>query len=98
MPICQRYIPSSVFKQIAGGTLDYVNEMRAMSVIFINVQGVDVSTESGSVVADKLMKGCQECTYGHEGTLNKFLVDDKGVLILLAFGLPPLVHKDDPIR
>lgn len=96
--ICRRYIPSAVFKQIAGGTLTYVNEMRNLSVIFINVQGVDVSTETGSVKADKLMKGVQKCCNAHEGTLNKFLVDDKGMLFLLCFGLPPLVHKDDAIR
>lgn len=30
--------------------------------------------------------------------LNKFLVDDKGLLLLLVFGLPPLVHTDDPLR
>lgn len=96
--ICRRYIASAVFKQISGGTLQYVNEMRNLSVIFINVQGVDVSTASGSVKADALMKGVQRCCNGHEGTLNKFLVDDKGMLFLLCFGLPPLVHKDDAVR
>jgi len=30
--------------------------------------------------------------------LNKFLIDDKGMLFLLVFGLPPLVHTDDPTR
>ena len=33
-----------------------------------------------------------------EGTLNKFLIDDKGMLFLLAYGLPPLVHTDDATR
>ncbi|CAD7944931.1 unnamed protein product [Amoebophrya sp. A120] len=98
LDLCRRYIPSAVFKQIAGGTLQYVNEMRNMSVIFINVQGIDVATEDGSQQADLLMKGVQRCCNAHEGTLNKFLVDDKGMLFLLCFGLPPLVHKDDAIR
>eukprot|EP00392_Amoebophrya_sp_AT5.2_P017887 g18309.t1 len=98
LDICRRYIPSAVFKQIAGGTLQYVNEMRNMSVIFINVQGVDVSTKQGSLTADTLMKGVQRCCNAHEGTLNKFLVDDKGMLFLLCFGLPPLVHTDDAYR
>merc|ERR1719379_2349093 len=26
------------------------------------------------------------------------LIDDKGMLFLLVFGLPPLVHTDDPTR
>ena len=66
----------------------------------------------------------QKICYAHEGTLNKFLIDDKGMLepqllsgqghqlqnglltrlvgfarlFLLVFGLPPLVHPDDPSR
>merc|ERR1719409_1592300 len=72
--------------------------MRTCSVVFLQVQGVDVSTDDGSEVAQQLMTGVQKCCYGHEGTLNKFLVDDKGLLFLLAFGLPPMVHMDDPTR
>eukprot|EP00746_Dinoflagellata_sp_MGD_P004497 gnl/MRDRNA2_/MRDRNA2_108697_c0_seq1.p1 gnl/MRDRNA2_/MRDRNA2_108697_c0~~gnl/MRDRNA2_/MRDRNA2_108697_c0_seq1.p1 ORF type:complete len:1012 (+),score=188.37 gnl/MRDRNA2_/MRDRNA2_108697_c0_seq1:97-3132(+) len=96
--VLRRYIPSAVFKQIEGGTLTYVNEMRNISVIFIQCAGVDVSTDNGSKVAQKLMTGVQKCCYSHEGTLNKFLVDDKGLLFLLVFGLPPMVHMDDPLR
>ncbi|KAL8452314.1 hypothetical protein Emag_002433 [Eimeria magna] len=33
-----------------------------------------------------------------EGSVNKFLVDDKGVLLLVMFGLPPVYHLDDPVR
>merc|ERR1719375_757493 len=72
--------------------------MRITSVIFIQVAGVEVSTDAGSSIAQELMMGVQRCTYNHEGTLNKFLVDDKGLLFLLVFGLPPMVHMDDPTR
>ncbi|KAF8821133.1 putative adenylate cyclase [Cardiosporidium cionae] len=33
-----------------------------------------------------------------EGSVNKFLVDDKGVLLLVMFGIPPVYHLDDPLR
>lgn len=98
LPVLRYYIPSAVFKQIEGGTLTYVNEMRNISTIFINGSGVDVSTEEGSKVAQELMSGVQRCCYAHEGTLNKYLVDDKGMLFLLVYGLPPMVHTDDPSR
>lgn len=98
LDVLRRYIPSAVFKQIQGGTLTYVNEMRNISTIFIQVAGVDVSSEQGSSIAQQLMTSVQRFTYKHEGTLNKFLVDDKGLLFLLVFGLPPLVHMDDPTR
>jgi len=98
LDVLRRYIPSAVFKQIEGGTLTYVNEMRNISVIFVQVCGVDVSTEEGSRISQLLMAGIQSACYAHEGTVNKFLVDDKGLMFLLCYGLPPLVHMDDPTR
>ncbi|TYZ58767.1 hypothetical protein PybrP1_003336 [[Pythium] brassicae (nom. inval.)] len=38
------------------------------------------------------------CVYEYEGTINKFLVDDKGSTVLAAFGLPPVTHENDPVR
>ena len=49
---------------------------------------------NGPLQAQTLMPSVQSACYAHEGTLNKFLVDDKGLLFLLVFGLPPLVHPD----
>lgn len=96
--IIRRYIPSPVFKQIEGGTLTYVNEMRNISTIFVSGSGVDVSTDEGAVIAQDLMSSVQRMCYSHEGTLNKFVIDDKGMLFLLVYGLPPLVHTDDSTR
>ena len=39
---------------------------------------------------------CQ--VYAKEGSLNKMLVDDKGLLFLCTCGLPPFSHADDPLR
>merc|ERR1719230_358119 len=76
LPVLRRYIPSAVFKQIEGGTLTYVNEMRNISTIFISGSGVDASTDEGARVANELMSDIQRCCYNHEGTLNKYVMDD----------------------
>ena len=36
--------------------------------------------------------------FDYEGTINKLLVDDKGVTMLAVFGLPPLAHENDATR
>ena len=33
-----------------------------------------------------------------EGTINKFLVDDKGSTLIAVFGLPPFAHENDATR
>ena len=32
------------------------------------------------------------------GQIRQFIVDDKGVVLIAVFGLPPLVHEDDASR
>ena len=36
--------------------------------------------------------------YEYEGSVNKFLMDDKGSTLIAVFGLPPLSHEDDAAR
>ena len=36
-----------MYKQIENGTFEYANEMRFVSVVFIQICGVDVSTDEG---------------------------------------------------
>eukprot|EP00427_Karlodinium_veneficum_P063482 CAMPEP_0169334812 /NCGR_PEP_ID=MMETSP1017-20121227/15993_1 /TAXON_ID=342587 /ORGANISM="Karlodinium micrum, Strain CCMP2283" /LENGTH=398 /DNA_ID=CAMNT_0009430127 /DNA_START=1 /DNA_END=1193 /DNA_ORIENTATION=- len=82
--------------------------MRRISVVFLSIGGLnptagppedDSSGLSGNRQSQLLMRLMQRSVYALEGSVNKFLVDDKGVLLLVCFGLPPLIHyTDDPIR
>ncbi|KAF4657097.1 hypothetical protein FOL47_008614, partial [Perkinsus chesapeaki] len=97
--IAKWFIPPAVFKQIENDTIAYVNEMRTVTTIFISVpEAIDVSTSNGALIAQKLMEAVQTSCYEQEGDVNKFLVDDKGLLFLAMFGTPPMVHIDDPLR
>jgi len=93
-----RFIPQSLLKQFRTGSLKGINEMRSVSIGFVQVRGVDVSTTAGATTARELMMAMQAVIYAEEGSLNKFLVDDKGLVFLMVFGLPPFVHIDDPVR
>ncbi len=44
------------------------------------------------------MRALQDACYRYEGSINKLSVDDKGISMLAALGLPPLSHEDDPLR
>jgi len=98
LSVIRRFIPSAVYKQIEGGTLEYCNEMRNISILFLKSKVKDIMTREGAEQTQALMKHVQKCCYEHEGTLNKTLIDDKGMTFLLVWGLPPMVHTDDPTR
>ncbi|KAL7067248.1 hypothetical protein ACR3K2_23490 [Cryptosporidium serpentis] len=96
--LLRRYIPPPVYKCLSGGYSVFLNEVRRLTCIFVSVKGLDISTYYGSKTAHQLMQLVQKAAYTMEGSVNKFLVDDKGVLLLIIFGLPPVYHLDDPLR
>ena len=55
-------------------------------------------TRNAFLQAQQLMMKVQEAVHMTEGVVNKFLLDDKGLLILAGYGLPPCVHTDDAFR
>ncbi|CAK9041833.1 unnamed protein product, partial [Durusdinium trenchii] len=104
--VVQRYVPYAVRRKLKEQSealvLGLEPEMRRVSVIFLSIRGLnpggvgkDQDVERTQLVVQLL----QQATYAFEGSVNKFLVDDKGMLLLCGFGLPPLNHYiDDPLR
>ena len=96
LPFMRRYVPFTVApKLLEGVTRDVdLSEMRQVSVMFINFEGVDLSAQGNDCTAamesgQAIMCHAQEEVHHMEGQVNKILVDDKGTVLLCVFGLPP---------
>ena len=90
------YIPAAIYARLVAGQTDWLGELRKVSVLFANLPGFDQETPLED--AQQLMVALQRTVYKFEGSLNKMSVDDKGVSMLVGFGLPPLAHEDDAVR
>ncbi|MEW6240343.1 MAG: adenylate/guanylate cyclase domain-containing protein [Chloroflexota bacterium] len=90
------YIPGAIINRLSAGHSGWLAELRRVTVLFINLPGVDQDTplETAQAVARLL----QRAVYRYEGSLNKINVDDKGITVVAALGLPPFAHQDDPLR
>eukprot|EP00042_Codosiga_hollandica_P058529 m.884049 g.884049 ORF g.884049 m.884049 type:complete len:1470 (-) comp59887_c0_seq2:3899-8308(-) len=101
--LMKRYIPKAIIPKLDNKE-NLIAELREVSVIFVNVHGVDLVADSAGdfsqavLVGKLLMREIQRTLYDEEGSLNKIMVDDKGLTALCALGLPPMHHSDDPIR
>lgn len=42
---------------------------------------------------DKIVKKVQEAVCHFDATLRQFIVDDKGTVAIVVFGLPPIYHE-----
>lgn len=90
------YIPGAVINRLTAGQSSWIAELRRVTVLFINLPDLDQGTELES--AQNIARLIQRSVYRYEGSINKINVDDKGITIVAALGLPPFAHEDDPAR
>ncbi len=100
--LLEKYIPAAVLPYLTRCQNSWSGELRLVTVLFVNV-GVNLSNVQNidSTSLDwiqQVITGIQKAIYKYEGSLNKFLVDDKGSNVIAVFGVPPLAHNDDATR
>ena len=102
--LMRRYIPNAVLPRLDDGQDGKLAELRDVSVVFATVHNLNLGPDENGDVDKAIRRGhalmleIQRSIYRWEGSINKLLVDDKGLLVLCAMGLPPMPHADDPVR
>lgn len=98
----QSYIPAAVLDRLAAGHEDWLSEMRKVVVLFIKLPryGTSIRHPYGRTIpeAQAVMEALQGALYRYAGSINKLNVDDKGITLVAALGLPPLSHRNDAAR
>jgi class 3 adenylate cyclase/tetratricopeptide (TPR) repeat protein len=92
------YIPGAILYRLVAGQGGWLAELRRVTVIFINLPDVSFISPEKLEATQKAMQTLQTVLYRYEGSINKLSVDDKGVTLVAALGLPPLAHQDDAAR
>ena len=92
------YLPGAIRARLDAGQAGWLAELRRVTVLFINLPGLNRSVAEALEATQRIVRGLQTALYHYEGSLNKLSVDEKGVTLVAALGLPPLTHEDDAIR
>lgn len=96
------YIPAAVLSRLEAGHGDWVSELRRITVIFVKLPSYGTSIKHPYArtlpKAQAVMHALQSALYRYAGSINKLNVDDKGITLVAALGLPPLAHRDDAAR
>ena len=108
----ESYIPRSVLANLRRESREsekWANEICTVVVLFVNL-GLDEAllNRAANDRADPshaalnfvhaTFAAAQKAVYEYEGSVNKFLHDDKGSTLIACWGLPPHAHADDPER
>ena len=95
----RQFLPAGVKKYLNIEKEGWCKEIRLVSSMFLNIK-VDLSqlrNENDYMKVQIIANTVQRCIYRTRGALNKFLMDDKGSVMLVAWGLPPLSSRNDPL-
>jgi hypothetical protein len=98
--IIKTFMPAAVGIYLEIEKEVWSKEIRMLTVMFLNLK-VDLSqtrNESGLERIQTIVQQIQRSIYRTRGGLNKFLMDDKGSVMLICWGLPPMSHIDDHTR
>ena len=90
------YIPGAIINRLSAGQSSWIAELRRVTILFINLPDFDQNTDLET--SQEVARLIQRAVYRFEGSLNKINVDDKGITVVAALGLPPFAHEDDPAR
>jgi hypothetical protein len=99
--LLRRFIPAAVIPHLKVNEEFWAGELRQISCVFVNLgfNATDITSSPDSLkLVQKVISTVQRSVYDFEGSLNKFLIDDKGSTLIAVWGLPPLAHEDDPKR
>jgi len=100
LPLLKTFVPAAITLYLDIEKESFSKEIRMITTMFLNLK-VDLSqskTESGIQRIQDIVHCVQRNVYRTKGSLNKFLMDDKGSVMLICWGLPPLSASDDHTR
>lgn len=91
------FVPAIVLARFDAGQTEWLSERRVCSTVFVSLPITFASPESLAELQTAVL-AIQDQLVHLQGTLRQVVQDDKGTVCICVFGLPPLVHADDPTR
>eukprot|EP00002_Diphylleia_rotans_P020458 TRINITY_DN3969_c0_g2_i1.p1 TRINITY_DN3969_c0_g2~~TRINITY_DN3969_c0_g2_i1.p1 ORF type:complete len:2015 (-),score=364.82 TRINITY_DN3969_c0_g2_i1:559-6603(-) len=93
------FVPQSVHYTLSTGQMELCGELRRVTVLFIQLPDLIVDSYSTMAKAMLALQNAlviiQKVLVAYEGTVRQFMIDDKGCVLIAAFGLPPFSHEND---
>jgi class 3 adenylate cyclase/tetratricopeptide (TPR) repeat protein len=93
-PRCMALVNRAVRDRLDAG-VDWLNELRRVTALFVHLELRDDETLARLQAAFVRFRDIVE---RGGGTVDKLTIDEKGLVAVAAFGLPPHAHGDDAAR
>jgi len=95
--LAANYVPKQIVSLLNSGHTEFICEFRRVTVLFINLANLEINHEGSLDRLNDVVNIIFTQLQHFEGTLRQLIIDDKGTVAILCFGLRP-AHPDDPVR
>eukprot|EP00752_Nemacystus_decipiens_P009643 g8614.t1 len=104
--VLKMYIPQPVKIKLKDGVVETAGGIRKITVVFMELLDVDIAVSDDKdtlqqawlAMVNRTVRKIQEAVCHYDATLRQFIVDDKGTVAIVVFGLPPKFHEDNAAR
>ncbi|WP_438448688.1 AAA family ATPase [Gorillibacterium sp. sgz5001074] len=90
------YLPPAVWAAVTSGQGEWAAELRHVTVLFIHLPEFHIRT--GTERLHQAIEVIQNVLLQQDAAMNKISLDDKGIAVIAALGLPSMTHEDDTSR
>jgi class 3 adenylate cyclase/tetratricopeptide (TPR) repeat protein len=97
-PLLESYVSGALVHQQQTQQKQWLAGFRTITTIFINFKYTDIATPDHLGRTQRVVNCIDEAATRYQGSFEQLVMDDKGVSVLVAFGIPLYAHEDDPIR
>lgn len=89
------FVSPAVRARLQAADAAWLNELRRVTVLFL---GLDAGPEEPEARLQEAFTVLCRAMDRVDGTVDKVTMDEKGLVAVMALGLPPHAHADDPAR
>jgi class 3 adenylate cyclase len=93
-----QWVAPAVLERVRRGQDEWLSEFRRLTSVFVKLVGLSYEDDAEIAEAHDAVVTIQPIVDSLGGRVQQFVVDDKGTVLLLEFGLPPRAHEDDAAR
>ncbi|HUR33342.1 MAG TPA: AAA family ATPase [Vicinamibacterales bacterium] len=91
-------VPRAVQKRIDAGQRLWLGEFATVTALFVNAPDLRYDDLAQLPALQRVTLTMQSAVHRFGGSVNRLLADDKGTVLIAAWGIPLHTHEDDPVR
>jgi len=96
--VVRAFAPREIVAHLERDHSQWLAEFRRVTVCFVGLRGIDAEKSQSLQPVQSATRCVQEAIARYEGAFYQAACDDKGITLIVAWGMPSATHANDAVR